>query len=301
MSERPERQEPEAPAAPKRDDVQGDTEAQPPAIVRADLEAVIRRAVELSLTEREAQEQLSEDEVIRIATEVGLPAHLARQALYERPLLDSPEAPLDGWFGRGIIAASRSIPRADADRLRRRLEDYLSTHEYLQLVRRRGGRLFFVPAEDTISALARGLFRPSSRYQLARARRVLVDVRSLDESSSHVQIATDYSQQRQSAARGAAIGGGIAGVALGGLGAALIAVQAPPGIVAGIAEIGAFLGIGAATVASTLRIAGRGFKRRMAEARTELEGLLDRAEHGERLEPPPAPWRRKLQQRLRGI
>jgi hypothetical protein len=38
----------------------------------------------------------------------------------------------------------------------------------------------------------------------------------------------------------------------------------------------------------------------MKDARTELESLLDRAEHGERLEPPPAPWRRRLQMKFLG-
>jgi hypothetical protein len=35
-------------------------------------------------------------------------------------------------------------------------------------------------------------------------------------------------------------------------------------------------------------------------AKFEVTGLLDRLEHGERLEPPPAPWRRRLQLRLFG-
>ena len=38
----------------------------------------------------------------------------------------------------------------------------------------------------------------------------------------------------------------------------------------------------------------------MDEARVELEGLLDRAERGEPLEPPPAPWRKRLQMRMLG-
>lgn len=275
-------------------------ETQVPAIPRSDLELVIRRAVELSLTERDAQERLSEEEVVRVAIEVGLPAHLARQALYERPILQATPGAFDRWFGGSIVTASRAIPAADADRLRRRLEEYLGTHEYLQLVRRRGGRLFFTPAEDTISMLARGLFRPSRRYQLARARRVMVDVRALDGTSSHVQIATDFAEQRKSAARGAVIGGSIAGLAVAGTSAALVAFNAPPGIVGTVAGIGALAGMGGLTLGGIVRLAGRSFRQKMAEARTELEGLLDRAEHGERLEPPPPPWRRRLQQRMRG-
>lgn len=304
MSEGSDRREqptrPTEPAAPAGAERAPEGESAAPDIPRSALELVIRRAVELSLTERDSQERLSEEEVVRVATEVGLPAHLARQALYERPILDSASGPFDRWFGGGIVSASRTIPAADADRLRRRLEDYLGGHEYLQLVRRRGGRLFFVPADDAISTLARGLFRPSRRYQLARARRVLVDVRALDENASHVQIATDFSQQRRSAAKTAVGAGGILALAIGGVSAAVVASGAPPGVLGTIGEVGAFLGMSGASLAGIVRLAGRNFRNRMLEAKTELDGLLDRAEHGERLEPPPAPWRRRLQQRLGG-
>jgi hypothetical protein len=261
---------------------------------------VIRRAVELSLSERDAEEQLTEEEVVRVATEVGLPARLARQALYELPSLSSTPDFWDPIFGGPIISSARAIERADADRLRRRLEEYLSAHEYLQLVRRKGGRLFFVPADDTISSLARGLLRPKSRYQLARARRVVVDVRTLDEKSSHVQIATDFSQQRGTAARQSAVTGGIIGTALGGLAAGLIAISSDPSFATYAGEVAAFVGVAGGTITGAVRLAGRQFRRRMLEAKLELDGLLDRAEHSERLEPPPAPWRRLLQQRLRG-
>jgi hypothetical protein len=261
---------------------------------------VIRRAVELSLSDRDADEQLTEDEVVRVATEVGLPARLARQALYELPTLSSPPDFWDRIFGAPIVSSARAIERTDADRLRGRIEDYLSAHEYLQLVRRRGGRLFFVPAEDTISSLARGLLRPKSRYQLARSRRVVVDVRTLDEKSSHVQIATDFSQQRSSAARQSMVTGGIVGSALGGLAAGLVALNSDPSLITTAGEVAAFLGVAGGALTGVVSLAGRQFRRRMLEAKLELEGLLDRAEHGERLEPPPAPWRRRLQQRFRG-
>lgn len=289
--------DPQPPAAKRPVPPAVDTER---AIQRHDLEAVIRRAVELSLTEHESEDRLSEDEVIRVATEVGLPAKLARQALYELPAMPSTPSFYEKMFGPAIISASRAIPAGDADRLRKRLEEYLHSHEYLQLVRRRAGRLYFVPAEDTISSLARGLLRPSKRYQMARARRVVVDVRALDESSSHVQIATDFEKQRTEASRGAMIGGGAVGAAAGGVAAALIGFNADPSMLTAIGQAAAFLGVGAASLTGVVRLAGRSFRQRMLEARVELEGLLDRAEHGERLEPPPAPWRRRLQRFLGG-
>jgi hypothetical protein len=87
----------------------------PTAIARRDLETVIRRAVDLSLAERDEEERLSEDEVVRVATELGLPARLARQALYERPALATTPSRFDRWFGDAILSSTRAVP-LDADR-----------------------------------------------------------------------------------------------------------------------------------------------------------------------------------------
>lgn len=271
----------------------------PTSIARTDLEGVIRRAVDLSLAEHEGEERLSEDEVVRVATELGLPARLARQALYEMPAIEAAPSAFANTFGSAIVSASRSVP-GDAQRVRDRIEDYLAGHEYLHLLRRRGGRLHFAPAEDTLSSLARGLLRPRSRFHLARARRVVLDVRPLDENASHVQIATDFAEQRRSAIQGAFAGGTIAAGVGAGLGALLAHGLTAFAVPSHVPEVlGALGGFGAALWGS-VKYAGYRFRHRMLEAKLELDGLLDRAEHGDRLEPPPAPWRRRLQQRIQG-
>jgi hypothetical protein len=55
-----------------------------------------------------------------------------------------------------------------------------------------------------------------------------------------------------------------------------------------------------ASIWATLKWSASRFKTRMAAAKLELDGLLDRAERGDRLEPPPAPWRRRLQLKMTG-
>jgi hypothetical protein len=50
----------------------------------------------------------------------------------------------------------------------------------------------------------------------------------------------------------------------------------------------------AATFAASFSAAASRFRNRVHAAKLELASLLDRLEHGERLEPPPAPWRRRL-------
>lgn len=280
------------------------SEIEPPAdpretgIARAQFELVIRRAIELSFLEGEARDQLSEDEVVRIAAELGLSARHARQALYELPELDSERSIFEKYFGASVLTASRAVP-GDAHVTLRRLEDYLTTREYQQIVRRREGRVLFMPAEDTISYLARGLLRPSHRFQLARSRRVALTARPLDAGHTHVQIATDMGDQRRGAIRNAVVGGTLGGLVLGGVGAALVAVNVPDpaASIAGVVALAGGLG---ASISATVSLAGARFRARMAAARLELEGLLDRAERGDSLEPPPAPWRRRLQLRMSG-
>jgi hypothetical protein len=287
-----------APAAPAPEPAAADAEANT-SIARSDLESVIRRAVDLSLAEHDGEERLTEDEVVRVATELGLPERLARQALYEMPALDAAPSAFTSTFGTAIVAASRCVP-GDALRVRDRIEDYLGGHEYLRLLRRRSGRLHFVPAEDTLSSLARGLLRPRSRYHLARARRVVLDVRPLDDQSSHVQIATDFTEQRRSAIQSAFVGGTFVAAVGAGLGALVAHGLTAFAVPSNLPEIvGAAGGFGA-SMWGAVKYAGYRFRSRMLEAKTELDGLLDRAEHGDRLEPPPAPWRRRLQQRMQG-
>jgi len=268
-------------------------------IEKRELQAVIRRAAELSFSESEGDERLSEDELVRIAAELGLAPHLARQALYELPELESEPSMFEGPFGAAVITGSRLIP-GDAERALARLEDYLTTREYLQITRRGGSRTLFTPADDTISYLARGLLRPRHRFQLARARRVAVTSRHVDAGTTHVQIATDMADQRRGSIRGSIAAGTIVGLGVGGLGSLVVAGVGLPET-ATVAALILALGSGiAGSVAAAVKLGGARFRTRMAAAKLELDGLLDRAERGERLDPPPAPWRRRLQLSMLG-
>ena len=296
------------PSAPGTSDMKPGTggneaaaDAQRRAITRRDFEGIIRRAAELSASEAEERtdELLSEDEVIRIATEVGLPARHVRQALFELPEIDLEASDRGGYFGDPVLTSSRAVP-GKADDLLHRLEDYLSAREYLQVVRRRPQRVFLMPAEDTISSLARGLLRPSKRYFLARARRVVVSVRPLEENRAHVQIALDLSQQRRDAMRGSWFGGSALGLLVGGSAAIGLAFADLPAAVTVAAQVAALATGFAGVLAGVFAASRAAFRKHLDGARFELDGLLDRAEHGQPLEPPPAPWRKRLQQKLLG-
>jgi hypothetical protein len=267
-------------------------------IARGEFEQVIRRAAELSLRDADADEQLSEDEVIRIATELGMPAHHVRRALFELPEMRAEPRWYDRYYGEPILSVARVVP-GEAGLTLRRIEEYLVTREYLQVVRRRGENIAMVPADDTISSLARAFFRPGGKHHIARASRVLVSSHTLPDDETHVRFDIDMNQDRRNAVRSGAGFGIAGGIAVGALAAAAANAFAPI-YVQPVAEILAFGSGMAATFAASFSTAAKRFRQRALAARLELAGLLDRLEHGQRLEPPPAPWRQRLQQRLFG-
>ncbi|HEX7051507.1 MAG TPA: hypothetical protein VF188_14975 [Longimicrobiales bacterium] len=268
-------------------------------ITRRDLEAVIRRAAELYASEADAEERISEAELFRIAAELGLPSRHVRQALIELPT-GAEASLLDQLCGSAVVAAARIVP-GDAERTAARLEEYLTSHEYLQLQRRQPGRSWYAPAEDAISKIARNFSRPKARCHVARARRTLVAVQPVDADASGIRVEIDLTNHRKTAVGGAtSLCGGLG--ALIGAGLAFAAGSAAGDLAGTAAAVSAatltFGGATATGIAAGIAVARAGFRRRVAAARTELEGLLDRLERGGPLEPPPAPWRRRLRARL---
>lgn len=269
-------------------------------IGRGDLEAVIRRAAELSVRAADADERLSEADLLRIGEEVGLPARHVLQALHERPELKSDPSLFDGLFGSAVVVAHRALP-GQAAQTARRIETYLATHEYLRVVRSREGAVLLVPAEDTLSSLARVFTRPKKRHYISRARRVAAAAHPLEAGSAHVRLEADLGEQRRRAIVGGVTVGSSFGLAAGGIGAGVIATMVDPGSAVALAGILGSISTGlVAGLGGGVLVAARRFKGKVREARTELEGLLDRLERGERLEPPPAPWRRRLRSRFMG-
>lgn len=271
-------------------------------IDRSQLQAVIRRAAELYAAESDSRDLLSETEVIRIGEELGLPTRLVRQALYELPDAAAPES---GWLGRvfgpALTGGSRAVT-GEPGVLFARLEEYLATREYLQPRRRQGETVLLEPAGDAISNMARAIWRPAGRFHLARASRVFLTVRPLESGIAHVRLTLDLADRRRRAAVAGLVGGAFLGLGVGaGLVILTLATLGPVAPAAPLLAAGLGLAGFAGTVAAITAAAARRFRRVVDHARSEVAGLLDRMEHGERLEPPPAPWWRRMQRgRRRG-
>ncbi len=266
-------------------------------ITRRELEAVIRRAAELYAAEAEADERISEEELLRIASELGLPTRHVRQALLE--LGDSPAAAdslLDRICGPATVRGMRVVPH-DADRAYRTIHEYLTTREYLHPLRKKERGGWYAPAEDFVSQVARAFTRHKGRFKLSSARGVSVAVEPLESTFAHVRMEVDLSAQRRDAVAAGATTGGIFGVLVGaGLaavtgGAAAEVVGTYGAVAAGVVAFGGMVSSG---IAAGVAIARNQFRKKAAWARIEVEGLLDRLEHGEPLVPPPADWRRRL-------
>jgi hypothetical protein len=268
------------------------------AIDRTQFEQVIRRAAELSLRDADADEQVSEAEVVRIASELGLPAHHVHRALFELPELQVRPRWYDRYYGSPIFSVGRVVPSESGLTLKR-VEEYLVTREYLQIVRRRAGNIALIPAEDTISSLARTFFRSGSRHHIAKATRVLVSGHDLENGDCQVRVDVDLSEDRRNSANSAAWGGTVAGVIVGGAAAHFTGLATPAAL--GVVPEALAFGAGmAGTFAAIFSSAASNFRNRLQAARMEITGLLDRLEQGERLDPPPAPWRRRLSGKLFG-
>jgi hypothetical protein len=268
-------------------------------LTRRTLEAVIARAVELSLDDADTQYELSEDELIRIAGELGLSPRHVRQALYERPIDEAPPTFLDRNFGACNVIVTRSVPCEQRVALSR-LEDYLVTREYLQIRRRQNVNILFEPAEDAFSSIARAFSRPRGRFHLARTQRAYLSVRPLEPGWCHVRLEVAYPEQRKSAVIGALAVGGTLGIAAGSVAgyqvAVLLDALGPIGTVVGVAAGAATAG---GAISLTWAIFKVQFRKWLKRGKDEADALLDRLELGEELRPPASPWLRRLQQRLR--
>jgi hypothetical protein len=268
-------------------------------ITRRELPAVVKRAAELASLEGDAEEEISEDEVIRIAAELGLAERHVRQALYEGPTEEIEAGFLDQRMGIPRIMATRAVP-VPSQEARRALEDYLVTREYLQIVRRQSVSTTFERADDAVSKVARAFSR-SKKHCLAAAEGVEITMRDLQDGWTHVRLKAVYPDARK-----LHIGGATAGtVFLGG------PVATAAGVIVGALANGPFInevavGLGAITGLSVFGAAAAGFwaiarsnfRKWRERSVNEANAVLDRLEKGDELRPPPAPWLRKLQLRF---
>jgi hypothetical protein len=250
-----------------------------------ELEAVIRRAVELQSGPNAADEGVSEAEVIRVGQELGLAPEHVRRAIADvrgRPVQE--QGLVASVAGPSIARAVRTIRRPAAE-LGLFLEQYLIDCEFMVVQRRFPDRTRYVRGSGVGAALGRASRKMGSKYGALELQTIDVGVAVIDADTSLVEVSVDLSGPRT-----AAVGGGVAGGVSGGTAVALAvfgAHLAAPLMLLGLPVVG-----GAMLLS---RVIYRTVHRR---AQDQLEGFLDRLEHGElKLEKPLsglAEWRKRL-------
>jgi hypothetical protein len=253
-------------------------------LTRTDLEAVIRRAAELESSGGSSVPELSEADVVRIAQEVGLSEANIRQALAEhrgggdRLLAD--RGLISRLCGSGLVTASRAIARS-AEEVSAELDSHFQSKQSLQLVRRTQHMSLWEPDKSVVASLMRGLDVFGRGFQLAkRGRAVELRVVPLSEESCQVSVTSDLGNERAGWFWGLGVAVGVP------LTWGWIALILGGGLVPDpwLLATPAFL-------ATTVAIARAGYRRGVEKMRLILDGILDRLEHDEPLEPPRPSWR----------
>jgi hypothetical protein len=241
---------------------------------RGTLERVILRAAQLQAGERDLDEGLTEDEVVRLGSEVGIPAPYLRQALLEeRTRAAVPaERGLAFWLaGPRYVAAERAVP-GTVESVEQSLAHWMTAGELLAVKRRFPDATSWEAQRGTLASIKRSLRVGGREYVLSRAREVVGQVTALGANRTHVRLVADVENSRRAHLGGAGV------LATAGIGATTVA------IVLGFALPVAVLPVPLALIGALVVARARQVERYWVA----LEQVLDRLEHGE-IQPPRKP------------
>lgn len=265
-------------------------------LTRKEFDEVIRRAAEIAASEPEGGDSgLTERDLFRIAGEVGLDERHVRKALVQvRTSPPTGRGPVAALYGPSFVVASRIVP-GTREELGKKIDEFMVAGQLLQAVRKSSSVLLYRPAVDWASQIARAASSTSRKYYVASSKRVEVRLEQVEDARSFVEIEVDPGTRDEHVVGG--VVGGIGAGAGAGVGVAFLVGAAAPlalGVAAGV-------GIGSAVFGGIAWVTGYYHKRRLLEVRAEIEGILDRLESGDTLEPPPSSWRRWVRRHFHGV
>lgn len=180
-------------------------ELTPQKIDRGALERIIQRAAELQAGEMDTGEGLSEQDLLKLGAEVGIPGRFLRQALYEETSRGGAEVAHGAfarWAGPRMVGASRVVPGTKAA-LDQALEEWMQDAEAMTVKRRLPDRTLWEEQKGIFAQMRRGLGVGGKSYHLARAAEVSISVTPLEEGYCHVALSADVSNTRHGALSGA--------------------------------------------------------------------------------------------------
>lgn len=239
-----------------------------------ELEAVIRRAVEIQAAAGAPDEGIPEGEVIRIGQELGIEPATVRRAIADvrgRPVEE--RGLLARTMGPGVLRAARTI-RRNAASTGMHLEEYLTRCEYMVVQRRFPDRTRYTRGTGVGAAIGRAARKFGSSHQALDLAQLDVAVSAIDDDTCLVEVSVDTGAMRAGMAAGAL---GIGGGAAAGITAAVLATPIidPLALLSIPALLGSWAGM-------------RGIYGSIQHStQDKLESFLDRLEHNELKLPPP--------------
>jgi len=238
-------------------------------ISREALDRILQRATELQAGEHDIGDGLTDDELLALGKDVGIPGRYLRQALLEERTRVA-AAPAEGlwqWLsGPARLSAGRVVP-GDRAVVERALAHWMEEEELLQVRRRFPDSTSWEPKRGAIASIRRALSSGGRGYALARAGEVAGQVTQLEPGFCHVQLSADVRRERTVRLQGAAF------VAMLGLATAAAAIPL------GVLMPWALLPLPALLAGSAVILRRHGPENEKIQV--SLEQVLDRLEHGE--------------------
>lgn len=179
----------------------------PARIDRAALDRIIQRAAELQTGERDLGDEMTEDQVLALGRDVGIPARYLQQALIEERVRTAPAESrwLDRSIGSAAVAADRVV-MGSADQHEHQLLSWMERTEYLVVQRHQGGRISWEQMGGIQAALrmSASAITGGARSMLGKAGQVTATITPLEAGYCHVQLSADLRSTRSAYVGGAA-------------------------------------------------------------------------------------------------
>lgn len=269
----------------------------PARIDRATFDRLLQRAAELQAASSDIGDGVSEDEVLALGREVGIPEAHLRQALLEertRAVPAAPNGPMDEWFGRADLTSERVVQGTE-ESIALALARYLESREHFIVQRATVGRTTFEPMSSFAGAMRRmrSMFAGGGKPYLERAELITAVITPLEAGFCHLTVAATLRKTRSAYVAGGttlSVGGVLAGVLM---------------VVLGAPEVAALIPVLPGTGAGWL--VARAFRPIALRAQLGLERLLDELERrpslppGARPDVPPSRIAREVGQVVRDI